>query len=394
MSKICNIELCHFNHPYKNAFRCAWGDIKTRSGYYLTAESSEGILAIAELSPLEGFSGESLQLALESLNKVAPKLNGLSVPSTWAELDELLTALNDEFDPLASVSWALEMLLFDIVAKSASIPVHALLSEAYKTSEIQQSTASHLKLGAKVEVNALLNGSGQGLVEQFQEKQSQGFNTFKIKYNPDNQQQLIASLIKISDVARPPARFRIDANQSLTLDDCLRLLDELQGLNIEYIEEPLRYPDIDKLKAIKKSSEVDVALDESLQTANALEELIKGGLFGVGIIKPMLLGGYRSSVLLSQKLKAAGIDTVVTSTLETPVGLQAGLHLAHLIQLQQRQSSGEKAKACGFDTLGLFAKNFLNNRLAAHNGLIEIPAVDGLGFTSVEITDLIGSSES
>ena len=400
MSTITNIEISYFRHSYKKALGCAWGDIQARSGYYIQARNADGLHAIAELSPLEGFSKENLNQALESLEKVLVKIKGLSVPNNWPELNALLTTLKKRQNLLPSASWALEMLLLDLAAKSASMPVHAFLAKAYQVSDVSEPVAStpiyrsDPRSTSKVEVNALLRGYGEELLEQFLEKQRQGFKTFKVKYLPNEQDQLISSLRHISNTSKQPVTFRIDANQSLSLDECLRLFDQLQGLDIEYVEEPLRQTDISKLEIIKKNSAINIALDESLQNANAQKELTKAGVFEVAIIKPMLLGGYSSSCLLSQELKAAGVDTVVTSTLETPVGLLAGLHFAQLVQSTQRQVFGEKAKACGFDTLGLFAKNFLNNRLAARNGLIEIPAVDGLGFTSVEIADLIGTSES
>ena len=89
------------------------------------------------------------------------------------------------------------------------------------------------------------------------------------------------------------------------------------------------------------------------------------------VIKPQLAGGLRIGQQIIAEATQRGIQCVITSTIETGIGLTAALHLA--------AASPAITLECGLATLSLLADDLLVDELPLHHGFIEVPAGLGLG---------------
>jgi L-alanine-DL-glutamate epimerase-like enolase superfamily enzyme len=89
------------------------------------------------------------------------------------------------------------------------------------------------------------------------------------------------------------------------------------------------------------------------------------------VIKPQLAGGLRLGQQIIAEATQRGTRCVITSTIETGIGLTAALHLA--------AASPDVTLECGLATLSLLADDLLVGELPLHHGFIEVPAGPGLG---------------
>jgi O-succinylbenzoate synthase len=183
-----------------------------------------------------------------------------------------------------------------------------------------------------------------------------GFQTLKIKikdYSVRDALDLI-SLMQFSGV-----RLRIDMNRKWSFNDAQRFLNQLDPLNIEYIEEPT-----DDLDQFHKLPPLPYALDETLrEKENTWMRLPNVHAF---VLKPTLLGKRLDHLIqLGQKL---GKKLVFSSSFESAIAL---LHIAHL---QKRFAS---QTAVGLDTHRFFQGNFFP--MPIKNGLLSddlLPPLD------------------
>ncbi|HKR49680.1 MAG TPA: o-succinylbenzoate synthase [Pseudonocardiaceae bacterium] len=171
-----------------------------------------------------------------------------------------------------------------------------------------------------------------------------GCRTAKVKVadHPESLAEDLARVEAVRDALGPDGAIRVDANGLWDVDTAvraIRLLDKAAG-GLEYVEQPCRT--IEELAAVRRRVEVRIAADESIRRAEDPLRVAVAGAADIAVIKCTPLGGVRRSL---QVAEAAGLPCVVSSALETSVGLAAQLALAGALP--------ELDFACGLGTLSL-----------------------------------------
>lgn len=120
-------------------------------------------------------------------------------------------------------------------------------------------------------------------------------------------------------------KIRIDANGAWTPDEAvatLRVLDRIAG-GLEYVEQPCA--DLAGLAEVRRRTDVPVAADESIRRAADPIAAVKAAAVDVVVLKVPPLGGVRRALAVAA---AAGVPVVVSSAIDTGVGLAAGVAFA------------------------------------------------------------------
>jgi O-succinylbenzoate synthase len=170
-----------------------------------------------------------------------------------------------------------------------------------------------------------------------------GCGTVKVKVadHPDSLGEDIARLEAVRD-ALPAGQVRVDANGAWDVDAAVAaipLLDRAAG-GLEYVEQPCA--SIDELARVRRKTTVRIAADESIRRADDPMKVAVAEAADIAVIKCTPLGGVRRALRVAE---ACGLPVVVSSALETSVGLSAGLALAGALP--------ELDFACGLGTLSL-----------------------------------------
>jgi O-succinylbenzoate synthase len=172
-----------------------------------------------------------------------------------------------------------------------------------------------------------------------------------------------ARLEAVRDALGPSGAIRVDANGAWDVDQAvgaIRTLDKAAG-GLEYVEQPCR--SVDELAAVRKRVDVRIAADESIRRAEDPLRLALAGAADVAVIKVAPLGGVRRALAVAEE---CGLPCVVSSAVETSVGMAAGLALAGALP--------EMAHACGLGTLSLLAGDVCAEPLVPVNGWLPVQA--------------------
>jgi len=132
-----------------------------------------------------------------------------------------------------------------------------------------------------------------------------------------------ARLEAVRDALGPSGRIVIDANGAWDLDQARRALEVLGRYGVDLVEEPVS--GLEDLAELRRRIDIPVAADESVTTVEAASRAGKLRAADVLVIKVQLLGGIREAM---KAVEASGLPAVVSSMLETSVGVSAGLALA------------------------------------------------------------------
>jgi O-succinylbenzoate synthase len=184
----------------------------------------------------------------------------------------------------------------------------------------------------------------------------------------------IARVEAVRDALGPDGRIRIDANGAWDVDQAERALRELGRFGLEYAEQPCAT--LDELARLRRRVNVPVAADESIRRADDPMAVRAAGAADIVVLKAQPLGGVRAALAIAE---ACGLPVVVSSAVETSVGLAAGVALAAALP--------DLPYACGLATMSLLTQDVTAAPLVARDGALPVrrPSVDAERLAACEI---------
>jgi O-succinylbenzoate synthase len=172
----------------------------------------------------------------------------------------------------------------------------------------------------------------------------------------------LARVEAVRDALGPGGAVRVDANGAWDVDAAVAAIVQLDRAagGLEYVEQPCRT--IDELAAVRRRVDVRIAADESIRRADDPLRVAVAHAADVAVLKCTPLGGVRRALRVAE---AAGLPCVVSSALETSIGLAASVALAGALP--------ELDFACGLGTLSLLAGDVVAEPVRPVDGRLPVP---------------------
>lgn len=163
----------------------------------------------------------------------------------------------------------------------------------------------------------------------------------------------------------PEGRIRVDANGAWSVDAAERAIHAFAEHDLEYVEQPCAtVPELAELRRRIKHMGVPVAADESVRKASDPLAVARAGAADLLVIKAQPLGGVHAALRI---VAEAGLPVVVSSALDTSVGISMGLHLAATVP--------ELDFDCGLATVALLADDITEQPLLPVEGMLPVRRV-------------------
>ncbi|MFN2588154.1 MAG: o-succinylbenzoate synthase [Actinomycetota bacterium] len=199
-----------------------------------------------------------------------------------------------------------------------------------------------------------------------------GCTTVKVKVADGDDEARVEA---VRDALGPGGRIRVDANGAWDVDEAARRISALARYDLEYVEQPVAT--LEEMAELRGRVDVALAADESLRKAP--DPLHVPGLAAADLIvlKVQPLGGVRRCLAVAE---ATDRPAVVSSAVETSVGLAAGLALAAALP--------ELPYACGLGTQSLLAGDVTRDPLVPRDGALAVrrPDVDEDALAPFDVT--------
>jgi O-succinylbenzoate synthase len=193
-----------------------------------------------------------------------------------------------------------------------------------------------------------------------------GCRTAKVKVAEPGQ-PLSADIARVEAVrdALGDGAIRVDANGAWDVDQAERALRALGRFGLEYAEQPCAT--LAEMAELRRRVDVPLAADESIRRAEDPLAVRAAGSCDIVVLKAQPLGGVRAALAVAE---ACGLPVVVSSAVETSVGLAAGVAFAAALP--------ELRYACGLATMSLLDGDVTGAPLAQRAGVLPVarPAVD------------------
>jgi o-succinylbenzoate synthase len=194
-----------------------------------------------------------------------------------------------------------------------------------------------------------------------------GCRTAKVKVAEPGQslgqeQERVAA---VRDALGPDGRIRVDANGQWSVDEAVRAikaLDRAAG-GLEYVEQPVA--SVEDLALVRRRVDVPVAADESIRRAEDPYRVRDLEAADVAVLKVQPLGGVAACLRIAEDI---GLPVVVSSALESSVGIAAGVALAAALP--------ELRYACGLATVQLLTDDVAVHPLLPVDGALPVRPVE------------------
>jgi o-succinylbenzoate synthase len=193
-----------------------------------------------------------------------------------------------------------------------------------------------------------------------------GCTTAKVKV-AEQGQALADDLNRVEAVRHalgPTGQVRVDANGAWDLDAARAAIRQLARFDLEYVEQPCAH--VEELAELRRRLARDgigvlIAADESIRRSNDPYRVAELRAADVVVLKVQPLGGVRACLEIAERIE---LPVVVSSALETSVGIRAGLALAAALP--------ELSYACGLNTVPLLTDDLVESSLVATGGHLTV----------------------
>jgi o-succinylbenzoate synthase len=173
----------------------------------------------------------------------------------------------------------------------------------------------------------------------------------------------IARVAAVREAIGTAGKVRVDANGRWDLGEAEQMLTALAQFDLEYAEQPCAT--LGELAELRNRTSVLIAADESIRRAEDPLAVQAAGAADIVVLKAQPLGGVRAALRVAGQ---CGLPVVVSSAVDTSVGLAAGVALAAALP--------SLTYACGLATMSLLAGDVTADPLAEEGGSLPVRAAD------------------
>ncbi|GGA90847.1 mandelate racemase/muconate lactonizing enzyme family protein [Ornithinibacillus halotolerans] len=348
--KITNIKVEKLKLELFKPFTVALGTIENVETLLVKVETDEGIYGIGEGAPFEYVTGETLETAISTAQLLGNRIIGQN-PLNIEVIHELMdrTIVGN-----TAAKAALDIALFDLKGKYMNAPLYQVLG-GYSNS-------------FQTDVTIGIN-TPETMANEAKERVAQGFSILKIKAGL-NPEQDIEAVARIREAVGPSIRLRMDANQGWTVADAVKVINTVERYQVEAVEQPLPFWDIDGMAYVRQKVSLPVMADESVHSPVDAFQVAKKQAADVINIKLMKSGGLYKAMSINNIAEAAGIQCMVGCMLESKIAITAG---ASLVAAKKNITEADMDSFLYVKDIGI------NGGLQLNNGKIILPDTPGLG---------------
>jgi L-alanine-DL-glutamate epimerase-like enolase superfamily enzyme len=310
MMKVATIEAIPVTVPRGRPFSSSLGTSGCSQSGILRVRTEDGIEGVGEISLI--WHGNGGALCHEVNMRLAPALIGED-PRRIAHLHKRLEQLCEFGYHTNPIRAAFDMAFYDILGKSAGLPVYALLGG---------------KARERIDLSMSISmGSDADMLEQTAEYVNAGFRTVKVKVGRDRD----ADIRAVRGIRRrfgDALQIRVDANMGWeSAKEALDMIRRLNEFRVLSAEQPLHPRNLDGLRFVRDHSDVPIMVDESVWGPADAWRVVQAGAADIINVYVMESGGIWPALKIFHLAELAGIECAIGSMPEFGFGTAAQAHL-------------------------------------------------------------------
>ena len=308
--KIVTIEVFPVALPLKKPFSIALGTTTHTFHTIVKITTDEGIFGFGEGATwhvVYGYDQHALDWAVERY--LGPAIVGMDP----FDIERILLTMERALPGSLMAKAAVEIACQDIRGKALGVPVYRLLGGVL-TDPVE--TIEVVDIVPPEEAARMAEGFAR-----------EGCRFIKIKVGLDAAAD-IERVREVREAVGPDICLRVDGNQGYDRAAAAKACRAFEAFNLQWIEQPLPYWDIEGLAALARELATPIAVDESMYGVHDLYRVARAHAADVINIKLSKCGGITNSLKIANAAQAMGLPCFLGGCIETGLGSTAALHFA------------------------------------------------------------------
>ena len=317
--KITQVRLGRISTPLRVPFKTALRTVNSVEDVIVELHTDTGAVGYGEAPPTGVITGDTTGAILGAIqDHIAPALLGRDLD----EFEDLTAAVQKALVHNTSAKAAVDMALWDLLGQKYSAPVYRMLGGARR----------NIVTDITISVNP-----PEEMARDARTAVQRGYDCLKVKVGIDPELD-VARLAAVREAVGKDVKLRIDANQGWTPKEAVRILNGMQerGLDLEFVEQPVKAHDFDGLKYVTERSYVPVLADESVFSPQDALTIMQMGAADLVNIKLMKCGGLYNALKIASAAEVYGVECMIGCMLEAKISVNAAVHLACAKQIITR----------------------------------------------------------
>ncbi len=308
---ITDIKMKQISVPLRTPFITALRTVNSVEDIIVEIYTDTGNIGFGEAPPTGVITGDTTGAIMGAIeDHIKKSIIGMSIEN----FEELMLKLNNCIIKNTSAKAAVDIALYDLYGQLYNTPLYKLLG-GYRKEIITDITIS---------VN-----DPEEMAKDSLDAINRGYNTLKIKVGKDPAKDM-ERMKAIRKAAGYDVKIRIDANQGWKPKEAVKILGEMynEGLQIEFVEQPVVAHDIDGLKFVTDNVAIPVLADESIFSPMDALNILQRRAADFINIKLMKTGGIYNALKICSLAEMYGVECMIGCMLEAKVSVTAAVHLA------------------------------------------------------------------
>jgi L-alanine-DL-glutamate epimerase-like enolase superfamily enzyme len=309
--KITAVRLGRISVPLRVPFKTALRQVSSVEDVVVELHTDTGAIGYGEAPPTGVITGDTTGAILGAIqDHLAPLLIGRDVD----DFEDLTALVQRGVVHNTSAKAAVDMALWDLHGQRCGVAVHTLLGSARR----------QLVTDITISVNP-----PEEMARDARDAVARGYDCLKVKVGADPTLD-VARLAAVRQAVGGDVCIRIDANQAWKPKEAVRILNRMQaeGLDIEFVEQPVAAADLEGLKYVTERSYVPVLADESVFSPADALRIMQTGAADLINIKLMKCGGLTNALRIAAAAEVYGVECMIGCMLEAKISVNAAVELA------------------------------------------------------------------
>ena len=309
--KITQVRLGKISVPLRVPFKTALRSVDSVEDVIVELHTDAGAVGYGEAPPTGVITGDTTGAIIGAVqDHIGKSILGRDVD----DFEDVLQTVQKCIVKNTSAKAAVDMALWDLYGQLYRLPVYKLMGGARKT----------IVTDITISVNF-----PEEMARDAADAVRRGYDCLKVKVGV-NPSLDVARLTAVRKAVGDGICLRIDANQAWQPKQAVRILNRMQeqGLQIEFVEQPVQARDFEGLKYVTERSYVPVLADESVFSPEDALKIMQMGAADLVNIKLMKCGGLYNALKIVSAAEVYGVECMIGCMLEAKISVNAAVELA------------------------------------------------------------------
>lgn len=306
-----NVELIKI--PLIEPFKISLGTITSSHEALIEIETDEGLIGYGEGAPGVLITGENLEGTKKSIEMLSDEIIGLDP----MDIEKIYWKMERASAHAPCGKTAIDIACHDLIGKITNKPLYKVLG-GYDN-----------KINTDMTVGI---DEPDIMAEKAKKHVENGFDTIKTKVGTGFKED-VKRIKTIREAVGSNIKIRIDANQAWSAKEAVKIIDKLSEYDIELVEQPVKYYDLEGLEYVTKNTLVPIMADESVFNSKDAMKIAQKRAADFVNIKLMKCGGIREALKINAICESAGIECMLGCMAEeSNIGITAAASLGAAVK--------------------------------------------------------------